>query len=228
MSQQFSLPDSLSLDDLQIFLSRAMRVEDGSVRLTASGSVLMVYTAVLHPKGLLDSTATVLGLRTFALGTPVDADDPPLDVVVSVRSLLDRVARLSSTITDRAAVVVVPVPIETGRAAWAGISPPKSGWQPQGEADAAALLAAARAGIDEVASMIPTGTGEQIVHRVRSEVWGRPVPGAELVPGGAAFAAFSLGFLSETEPVRLFGVGPWTRLSTSRGHILVRRQTSLG
>ena len=227
MSQQFSLPDSLSLDDLQVFLSRAMRLEDGSVRLIASGSVLMVYSAVLYPKGLLDSSATVLGLRTFELGAPA-AGDSPLDVVVTVRSLLDRVARLSSTITDRSAVVVVAVPIEAGRAAWAGISPPKSGWQPQGEADAAALSAAARAGIDEVASVIPTGTGEQIVHRVRSEVWGRPTPGAELVPAGAAFAAFSLGFLSETEPVRLFSVGPRTRLSTSRGHVLVRRQTALG
>lgn len=228
MSQQFFLPDSLSLDDLQVFLSRAMRLEDGSVRLIASGSVLMVYTAVLYPKGLLDSSATVLGLRTFALGAPERDDAAPLDVVVTVRSLLDRVARLSSTITDRSAVVVVPVPIETGRAAWAGISPPKGGWQAQGEADAADLVAAARAGIDEVASTIPTGTGEQIVHRVRSEIWGRPVPGAELVPAGAAFAAFSLGFISETEPVRLFGVGSWTRLSTTRGHILVRRQTSLG
>ncbi|KGJ73510.1 hypothetical protein GY21_11085 [Cryobacterium roopkundense] len=227
MSQQFSLPDSLSLDDLQVFLSRAMRVDDGSVRLIVSGSVLMVYTAVLYPKGLLDSSATVLGLRTFALAAPTSGGTP-LDVVVTVRSLLDRVARLSSTVADRSAPVVVAVPIETGRASWAGISPPKSGWQSQGEADAAALVAAARAGIDEVASVIPAGTGEQIVHRVRSEVWGRPVDGAGVVPAGAAFAAFSLGFLPETEPVRLFSVGPWTRLSTSRGHILVRRQTSLG
>lgn len=227
MSQKFSLPDSQSLDDLQVFLSRAMRVEDGSVRLIVSGSVLMVYAAVLYPKGLLDGTATILGLRTFALDDPA-GKSAPLDVVVTVRSLLDRVARLSATIADRSARVVVPVPIETGRAAWAGISPPRSGWQPRGQANAAALDSAARAGIDEVASVIPTGTGEQIVHRVRSEVWGRSVEGTEAIPAGAAFAAFSLGFLSDTEPVRLFGLGPWTRLSTSRGHVLVRRQTSLG
>ncbi|KFF60089.1 hypothetical protein JF66_06830 [Cryobacterium sp. MLB-32] len=228
MSQHILLPDSQSLDDLQVFLSRALRVEDGSVRLIRADSVLMVYTAVLHPKGLLDSSATVLGLRTYALGVSADGGDAPLDVVVTVRSLLDRVARLSSTIVDRTLPVVVPVPIETGRAAWAGISPPKSGWLAQGDADAADLAAAAKAGIDEVASAIPTGTGEQIVRRVRSEVWGRPVAGAELVPAGAAFAAFSLGFLAETERVRLFGVGSWTRLSTSRGHVLVRRQTYLG
>jgi len=34
----------------------------------------------------------------------------------------------------------------------------------------------------------------------------------------------SLGFLSADEPVQLFETGPWTRLSTARGHILVRRK----
>ena len=49
---------------------------------------------------------------------------------------------------------------------------------------------------------IPTGTGEQLVQRVRSEVWSRPVEGLELVPTGAGFAAFSLGFLSPTNRSR--------------------------
>ena len=53
---------------------------------------------------------------------------------------------------------------------------------------------------------------------------GRPIDGLEFVPTGAGFAAFSLGFLSNDEPVQLFETGPWTRLSTSRGHILVRRK----
>jgi hypothetical protein len=61
---------------------------------------------------------------------------------------------------------------------------------------------------------------------VRSEVWGRPVEGAALVTAGAAFAAYSLGFLSDSEAVRVFESGPWTRLTTSRGHVLVRRTGS--
>ena len=92
-----------------------------------------------------------------------------------------------------------------------------------GEADAATLESAARGGIDEVAAAIPAGTGEQLVQRVRSEVWGRGVDGLEYVPTGAAFAAFSLGFLGD-DPVRLFETGPWTRLTTRRGHVLVRRK----
>lgn len=215
----FSLTDSLSLADLQVYLSRAGRVEDGSVRLISAAGVLAVYTAILYPRGLLDPSPTVLGLRTFALTEQVE-----LDVVVPVRSLLDRVARLQAAVVDPGAPIAVNVPLQVSTVTWAGISPPRGGWQSQGETDAALLESAARAGIEEVASSIPDGTGEQIVQRVRSEVWGRPVEGLEFVPSGAGFAAFSLGFLSPGEPVQLFETGPWTRLSTSRGHILVRRK----
>jgi hypothetical protein len=219
MSQSFSLTDSRSLGDLQVYLSRAGRVEDGSVRLISAAGVLAVYTAILYPRGLLDSSPTVLGLRTFALTEQVD-----LDVVVPVRSLLDRVARLQAAVVDPGAPVSVTVPLQVSTVTWAGISPPRGGWQPHGETDATPLEAAARAGIDEVAASIPSGTGEQLVQRVRSEVWGRPIDGLEYVPAGAGFAAVSLGFLSADEPVRLFETGPWTRLSTSRGHVLVRRK----
>jgi hypothetical protein len=86
------------------------------------------------------------------------------------------------------------------------------------------LESVARVGIDEVAAAIPTGTGEQIVQRVRSEVWGRPIDGLEYVPSGAGFAGLSLGFLGGDDPVRVFETGPWTRLTTLRGHVLVKRR----
>ena len=219
MSKSFSLPDSLSLRDLQVYLSRASRVEDGSVRLMQAAGVLAVYTAILYPRGLLDSSPTVLGLRTFALTAPVE-----LDAVVPVRSLLDRLARLTAAVRAEEVPVAVTVPLEVTTVTWAGISPPQGGWTLLGETDAALLDGAAQAGIEEVAAVIPAGTGGQIVQRVRSEVWSRPIPGLEIVPSGAAFAAVSLGFLPKDEPVRLFETGLWTRLSTSRGHILVRRK----
>ncbi|TFC95776.1 MULTISPECIES: hypothetical protein [Cryobacterium] len=219
MSKSFSLPDSLSLRDLQVYLSRASRVEDGSVRLIQAAEVLAVYTAILYPRGLLDSSPTVLGLRTFALTAPVE-----LDAVVPVRSLLDRLARLTAAVEVPDTPVSVTVPLEVTTVTWAGISPPQGGWTLLGETDAALLDEAAQSGIEEVAAVIPAGTGGQIVQRVRSEVWGRPIPGLEIVPAGAAFAAVSLGFLPKDEPVRLFETGLWTRLSTSRGHILVRRK----
>ena len=219
MSQTFSLVDSLSLGDLQVYLGRAARVEDGSVRLIAGSGVLAVYVAVLHPTGLLDESPTVLGLRTFAL---VGRD--AFDVVVPVRSLIERLARLQSGITDPTAPVTVSLPMQVNTVTWAAISPPKGGWTALDGVDGSGLEAVAKAGIDEVASAIPSGTGEQIVQRVRSEVWGRPIEGLEYIPAGAAFAALSLGFLGGTDAVRIFETGPWTRLSTQRGHVLVKRR----
>jgi len=219
MSRTFALPDSLSLSDLATFLGRAGRVEDGSVRLVAGSGVLAVYAAVFYPLGLLDSSPTVLGLRTFQLD-----DAPEFDAVVPVRSLKERLVRLQNDVVDPTAPVTVTLPIEVATVTWAAISPPRGGWVPQGAADAPALDAAATAGIDEIAAALPENAGEQIVHRVRSEVWSRPVDGVESVPAGAAFAALSLGFLGEGEAVSLYETGAWTRLTTSRGHVLVKRR----
>ncbi len=219
MSQTFSLVDSLSLGDLQVYLSRAGRVEDGSVRLIAGSGVLAVYTAVLYPVGLLDEVPTVLGLRTFALSAP-----DSFDAVVPVRSLLERLARLQSTVEDPTAPVTVSLPMQVNTVTWAAISPPRGGWNALGGFEAQLLESAAKAGIDEVAAAVPESTGGQLVHRVRAEVWGRPIDGLEYVPSGAAFAALSLGFLSGPETVRIYETGPWTRLTAQRGHVLVKRR----
>ncbi|WP_350349718.1 hypothetical protein ABIQ69_07385 [Agromyces sp. G08B096] len=220
MVQLFTLADSLSLGDLHTYLQRAGRVEDGSVRLIAGSGILAVYTAILYPRGILDESPTVLGLRTFGL---VDTED--FDAVVPMRSLVERIVRARGELgeDDESRPVSMSRPPEVNTVTWAGISPPRGGWRPIGETDAPTLEAAARAGIAEVAEAIPDGTGEQLVQRVRSEVWGRGVDGIEYVPAGAAFAAYSLGFLGD-DPVRVFETGPWTRLSTRRGHVLVRRK----
>jgi hypothetical protein len=209
----FTLPDAPSLDDLHVFLSRAARVEEGSVRLIAGSGVLAVYCSVFTPAGILDESATVLGLRTLALTEPAG-----FDAVVPVRSLIQRVERAQGE-----GATSIGLPMEVNTATWAAISPPRGGWQARGEVASALLDTAARAGIRDVASAVPDGAGEQIVRKVRSEVWGKPIPGAEHIPGGAAFAAFALGFLGE-DPVRAYETGPWTRLSTQRGHVLVKRR----
>ena len=209
----FTLTDAPSLDDLQVFLSRAARVEDGSVRLIAGSGVLAVYCSVFVPAGILDESATVLGLRTLALTEPVT-----FDAVVPMRSLQQRLERAQAE-----GVTTIGLPMEVNTATWAAVSPPRGGWQARGEVAPALLDTAARAGIRDVASAVPDGAGEQIVRKVRSEVWGKPIAGAEHIPSGAAFAAFALGFLGE-DPVRVYETGPWTRLSTQRGHVLVKRR----
>jgi hypothetical protein len=226
MSGTFTLVDSLALGDLHVFLGRAVRVEDGSVRLIAGSGVLAVYVAVLHPAGLLDESPTVLGLRTFAL-TSADPDGPEdFDVVVPVRSLLMRVEGLlqSAAAADVAEPIVVTLPMEVNTVSWAAISPPRGSWKPVQTTQWDVLDVAARKGIDDVAAAIPSGAGEQIVHRIRTEIWGRPIDGLDFVPAGAAFAALSLGFLGEGDVVSIYESGPWTRLTTKRGHVLVKRR----
>jgi len=228
MSRTFSLVDSLALSDLQTFLGRAGRVEDGSVRLIAAAGVLAAYVPIFYPVGLHDETPTVLGLRTYALAATeadgtVEAVAEQFDAVVPVRSLLDRLARLSADAQSEGPFRV-SLPIEVNTVVWAAISPPRGGWHTLDPIDSAILVATSDAGIEEIRDAVPAGTGEQLVRRARAEVWSRPITGFEHIPAGAAFAAHTLGFAIPPEPVRVFETGPWTRLTAERGHVLVRRR----
>lgn len=220
MSTTFSLADSFALSDLQTFLGRAGRIEDGSVRLIADSGVLAAYVAIFYPVGLRDETPTVLGLRTFVL-----TDGASFDAVVPVRSLLERLAKLYADFTDPNAPVTVSLPIEVNTVVWASISPPRGGWRALGTIPSELLESVADTGIAEIKRTVPAGTGELLVHRVRAEVWNNPIAGFEHIPAGAGFAAHTLGFLAPPEPVRVFETGPWTRLSSQRGHLLVRRKS---
>ncbi|GAA1736498.1 hypothetical protein [Microcella frigidaquae] len=218
MSAAFVLTTRAAAHDLSVLLGRAQRLDEaGAVRLIADSGVLAVYVAVVTPKGLLDRGPTVLGLRTLALA------EGAFDEVVPIRSLLARVDAALAAAPDSEPTAPVPVGLPAGVSTivWAGITPPRGGWQRLAPLEPAPFAAAARVGIEEIATAIPTGTGEQIVHRVRSEVWGRPLPEAEHLPAGAAFAFETLGFLGE-DPVQQFAAGSWIRLSTARGHVLVK------
>ncbi|CAN5516995.1 hypothetical protein BH10ACT6_BH10ACT6_01340 [soil metagenome] len=227
MGSSFTLADTPTLDDLQVFLARAARIEEGSVRLIAGSGVLAVYAAVFYPQGLLDESPTVLGLRTVALKDPTET----FDVVVPIRSLLTRLENAQSVRRSASAAgspdaegpVTITLPMEVNTVTWSAISPPRGGWRSIDGTAAEVLDRAARAGIAEVAEAVPDAVGEQIVRRVRSEVWSRGIEGLEHVPAGAAFAALSLGFLGEDD-IQMFETGPWTRLTTQRGHVLVKRK----
>jgi hypothetical protein len=221
MSQALTLVDGLALRDLQVYLSRASRIEEGSVRLIAGGGILAVYVAIIYPAGLLDEVPTVLGLRTFAL-----TDSEAVDAVVPIRSLLERVNRLDEAMTVAAAPVTITVPMGVNTVTWAAISPPKGGWVARPSTTMGVLNRVARDGIAEVADAVPTGTGVQLVQKVRAEVWGRDIEELEDVAAGGAFAALSLGFLGDvdSDEVRIFESGPWTRLTSPRGHVLIKRK----
>ena len=223
--QSFTPADPRALDDLQLFLARAARIEEGSVRLISAGGVLAVYVSALFPAGLGDPMPTVLGLRALRID-----ESEAFDVVVPIASLRGRVDRAGGGRTDAHPVVSVDMPPQSPSVVWAAITPPQGGWQAHGPVSADVLERAAREGIAEVAAAVPHASGESIVRRVRAEVWGRPITGAEFLPAGAAFAALGFGFLgpgqagSPSPRIDSFETPSWTRLSSARGHILIKRR----
>ncbi|MFJ3956808.1 hypothetical protein [Arthrobacter sp. NPDC090010] len=225
--EQLEFSDARDLADLKNFVTRAKSIQDSGVRLQASGPVLLASVCVLRPALLGEATPTVLGLRTIALTTGVE-----LDVTVPLSAVLDRIAR------DPEASHL-DVPPTTVRESWAGVSVPKGPWEPVASIGAAALRTAAEDGISRVAGVLPDSPGALIVNNARATVWGEEFDGAwSLAPGadptayrgfprGAAFAAHTLGFLTEGSAALLFRHGTWWRLSTPAGHVLVRRAALL-
>ena len=211
MGATLQLADHATRDDLRIFLERLQRAGQDEVRLVTRGAVLAVYGCTQAPRGITDTVPVVLAMRGFALAEPAAED---LDETVQGRALLDRIARLGII------GLALEMPDVTAMAAWAGVLPPVSGWSAAGALDTASLGEVAREGISRVAAALPEDPGEAVVHKVRASVWGAEIaPG---IPAAAAFAAEALGFLDATEPVRVSRSLTWTRLSTPRGHVLVR------
>jgi hypothetical protein len=215
LTQPLRFTDSRDLADLRTFATRAKSIDDGAVRLQASGPVLAAYVCVLRPRILGEATPTILGLRTMALARPVE-----IDVTVPLSAVLDRLARASSDDVD------LPLPPVTVSESWAGIGAPRGGWELLGTLQDAALRQSAGAGITEVAAIMPDKPGALIVNNARAAVWGRELPGAGGLPAGAAFAALTLGFLADGEQ-KLYRAGRWFRLSGTRGHVLARTGSGL-
>lgn len=204
MSEQLVLADPESARDALTFVGRAAHIGDEGVRLQAQNGVLVMTAAALAPRGLLDRTPTVLATRILRV-------DPELecDLVVTELSPGEGDGQLT-------------LPTQAISPAWAGIAPPRGGWEQSGELDASTLATRAQWGIAAVAHQVPTDAGEDAVRVVRGSVWGQPDEDLDGLPLGVAFAAFSFGFIAGTENARVYSAGRWTRISLARGHILSR------
>ncbi|MFM7014541.1 MAG: hypothetical protein ACKOXT_06125 [Actinomycetota bacterium] len=213
MKNDFELWDEQTAIDFRSYLTRAKKMDQaGAVKLRAFGKLLTAYVAPLYNSGILDEGPTVLGLRTMEL-----SEDAEINSVVSIASVLDRLAlSLSKTGDDR---FRFDLP-STERVPWAGISPPRTGWESAGTIPEPQLTQIAKKGIAEVAETIPESVGGPIAARIRAEVWGRAIDPTNLVPAGAAFAAAGLGFLTKDEEVEVYRSQGWIRLSSHFGHVL--------
>lgn len=209
-SPALALADPDTRRDLTTYISRARKVDpDGGCRLVAGGGVLAAYVSPVHGS----PGPTVIGLRTLALADR----EVTLDVTVPLAALGDRLAAARPEDVE----LQIP-PTRAADASWAGVSPPRSGWELRTALDPTDLSQAAAAGIAEIAAAVPEAVGGHLVSQVRGAVWGRDLPTLSGVAAGAAYAADALGFLDPQEPVAVRSAGRWWRLSTSRGHVLVR------
>ncbi len=216
-TEELLLEDAGTVADLRTFVSRARIADDGAIRLQGAGNVLAAYVCVMRAKLLGEGTPTILGLRTMALGAPSD-----LDVTVSLASVADRLARMNDV------DLALPVPPVTVNESWAAVSAPRGAWEQLGTVPAETLIDVAKSGVQEVGQVMPVNPGALLVNNIRASVWGRSmadIPGE--IPGGAAFAAYALGFVAPGEVAHLFSSHRWLRISTARGHILVRPRAVL-
>ncbi|WP_295010997.1 hypothetical protein [uncultured Microbacterium sp.] len=204
------LADADTAHDALTFVSRAARAGDEGVRLQAHDGVLAMTAAALAPQGLFDQTPTILAMRIVHA-------DPELrcDIVIG---------ELGATDDPRA--LALP---DTGRSpAWAGVAPPRGGWERVGELGADIVAQRAQWGISAVAHGSPDGSGEEAVRALRAAIWGEPDADLLGLPRGVAFAAHAFGFISGAERVPVTASGRWTRLAFARGHVLSRGPAATG
>lgn len=214
------LADAGEAADLAAFLARLIHYDRAAaVRLQGSGTALAVFG---RPPSF-----EVLAIRTARLAKPYENGlDASLDVTVSAGELLE-------SIDESAATALVPTAV-TGPP-WAGVLPPRGGWQQEPGLPAldavrsmvASAVAEFRSRIGELA---PERRTRAELDRIGREIWSRPIGDTEL-PVRAAHAAQSLGFLrparpatpDEPAPTALLSSGAWLRLRTPYGSIAVRR-----
>jgi hypothetical protein len=211
------LADDHETAGLAAYLGRLVGLDDrGAVRLQGSGRVLGVWGG---------PPMDVLTLRPVALGSDLVE---PVDVTVSVRRLLDGVDR---SVLDGAAVDVPPA--VTGPA-WAGLLPPRGGWEELASVPAAALDDAVRVAVEGFRRRVDElpeaeRRSQPRLEEIARGLWSQPVVAG--IPLRAAHAADVVGLLSRDGEVRAMASGPWQRLACPGGSVVLRRDgagTGLG
>lgn len=199
-----SFVDAQSLADLRVFLERAEKLGASNVRLQVIEQALIATIPVLVGNGLT-------GLQLTALRISAIQSALAHDQVVAVRSVLERIAHLPVDATGP-----VEWPPASVSVPWAGIAPPRTGWQLVAEIELDYLRASAESTLGALATLTTTAPEVALAHALSQR-------DSQLeAPVGLAAAAQSLGFLIGAQPAKLATAGRWTRLSTAHGHVLSR------
>ncbi|WP_328910213.1 hypothetical protein OG230_12250 [Streptomyces sp. NBC_00234] len=204
-SLQFA--DAREAADLAAFLGRLLHYDRAAaVRLQAGGGALAVFGRPPSFEVLAIRTARLTGTHEF-------------DVTVSAGELLE-------SLEESTGSGAVPAPV-TGPP-WTGVLPPRGGWRERsGLPDPMALRAQLTAAVAEFRTRdeeLPEDRRTRAERdRLGREIWSRTV-GTTQLPLRAVHAAQSLGFLRAAPdfPVTLLASGPWLRLRTPFGSVIVR------
>jgi hypothetical protein len=200
--------DPADAPGLAAFLTRQLRWDKAAVvRLRATGDgVLAAFTR--------PARFEVLAVRPTRLAGPASAAE--LDSTVVAGALLDAI--------DESGALAVPPPV-TG-APWTGVLPPRGEWRRLTEPPAEEVRDAAAAIVGEFRErserLVPAERTRAALDALAEDVWSRSYPGSPL-PLRAVHAAHALGFLRQPGPAAVLAAGPWLRLRTDHGSIVVRR-----
>ncbi|MGW5352262.1 hypothetical protein ACWERV_17340 [Streptomyces sp. NPDC004031] len=203
--------------DLAAFLGRLVRWDKAAVVRLRSAEGEPALGVFGHPP-----FGGVLAVRSAALrgAGPVGA---AVDATVSAGQLLEEVT---------AAEAGFGLPPSVTGPAWAGVLPPRTGWQRVAELDAGQVRRAAAGAVAEFRARSEGLPREErtraVLDALAEELWTRPWQGTTL---RVVHAAHALGFLRGGEsatggaPLALLAAGPWARLRTEYGSVAVRRET---
>jgi hypothetical protein len=189
---------------LDAFLKRLLRWEkNAAVRIQAGGGVVGIFAK--------PARFEVVVVRTGRLLEPVE-----VDITVSAGELLEAVDEPAEAVT---------VPHEVTGPPWTGVLPPRGGWKAFGEVPSDAVRAVAAAAVGEFRERAerlgPRERTRETLDAIAEEIWSRPLGRTEL-PLRAVHAAHALGFLIGEGPLGLLRAGPWLRLRTPGGSVVVR------
>lgn len=202
------LADPREAADLSAFLTRLLRFDKGAaVRLQTANLGLAVFARL--PLG----ESGPLAVRTARLAAEADAAAPtsPVDVTLSAGQLLEAVGS--------APVLELP-PAITGPS-WAGLLPPRSGWEHLRDLPTEPLRAAVSAAVTE----FRRETADQ--DALAESIWSRQVDPSGLTLR-ALHAAQLVGLLHQSDQVALYRHPAWLRLSAPRGYVIIRRAPAPG
>ncbi|MCX3061494.1 hypothetical protein [Streptomyces beihaiensis] len=207
------LADAGEAADLAAFLGRLLHYDRAAavrLRAQAGGEALAVFG---RPPSF-----EVLAIRTARLLKPYEYGiDDTLDVTVSVGELLDSLDETAASVTVPTAVTGPP---------WAGVLPPRGGWERVAEFPGAERLRGlVKAAVGEFRTLVeelaPEERTRTALDRIGRDIWSREIADSG-VPVRLAHAAASLGFL-RGDTVDLFEAGAWVRLRTPYGSVALRR-----